>query len=116
MLQKRTARYVQVFGGETEPAQITRFVRAMRMIGVEQVAQELRIFDESVFRIGQLHRFLDKRPILVPKELMGFTMLTIRGFQWRGFDRVRSGGSAGKPALQGREPRPTGGRSGLCIS
>ena len=89
VLQKRTARYVQVFGGETEPAQIARFVRAMRMIGVEQVAQDLCVFDESVFRIGQLHACLDKRPISVPKDLMSFTTLTIRGFQWRGFDRVR---------------------------
>jgi len=47
---------------------------------------------------------------------MVFTMLTIRGFQWRGSDRVRWGGSAGKPALRGRVPRPAEGRSGLCIS
>jgi hypothetical protein len=42
----------------------------MRMIGIEQVAQEFRIFDESVFRIGQLHACLDKQPILVSEELM----------------------------------------------
>jgi hypothetical protein len=30
----------------------------MRMIGIEQVAQEFCIFDESVFRIGQLHGVL----------------------------------------------------------
>ena len=37
----------------------------------------------------KFHVCLDKQPVLIPKELISFVTLTIHGFRWRGFDRVR---------------------------
>ena len=61
MLKKGFACFLQIVRSETEATQVSRFVRAMRVVRIEQIVGEFRLFNERIFRIGQPHAAIDKR-------------------------------------------------------
>jgi hypothetical protein len=78
------------FLSETSQVVFADFVRVLQQ--PQQVVGDLARIDVGIGR--QLHACLDRRPILIPKELMSSVALTTPGSRWRSFRRVRSGGSA----------------------
>ena len=61
MLEKGLAHFLQVIQSKTEAAEISRLVRAVRVVWVEQIAGEFHVFDERFLCIGQPHAVIDKR-------------------------------------------------------
>ena len=55
MRKQSIAQLVRIAGGETESPQVSGFMQSVRVVGIEQIAQKLGIFDQRILCIGKIH-------------------------------------------------------------